>query len=222
MSNIGFNRDEVILSLDALYSTDKKDFTAKSPEIKELCEILRGLPIHPEESRKKSDFRTHGGVYHQIIRFKKYYRSDQNTQEVGKTFFSVANEFEAQPERLHAIACSIRKNLPWFNSNFGADTESDGFPEGVLLGHLHRKIERRDGKRIPPAECCAVCQLQPELLYQPCGNLLEQHLVVDPVCLDGSKRYGADSFITVCPNCHAALHRFRPWLDKENCEALLL
>ena len=222
MSNIGFNRDEVILALDVLYSSEKMAVPVNSPEMKELCAILQNLPIYPQESRRKPDFRTLGGVSQQLRVFKRYYRINHSTRFVGRTFFTVADEFEDNVERLHEIACAIRSNLSWFDSSFGADTESEGFPEGVLLGHLHRNLERRDGKRVPLGDCCSVCQLQPELLYQPCGNLLEHHLIIDPVRLDGSKRYGADKFITVCPNCHAALHRFRPWLDKENCEALLL
>lgn len=31
----------------------------------------------------------------------------------------------------------------------------------------------------------------------------------------------ADKFITVCPTCHAALHRIRPWKSKHNCGEIL-
>ena len=211
----------MILALDVLYSIGAKPVKPDSTEIVELCKLLQKLPIHPTEKRRK-DFRNEPGVSRQLNLYKTSCRTGHKDENIGSSFFVVASEFENHSERLHEIAYAIRRNLSWFDSSFGADTESEGFPEGVLLGHLHRNLERRDGKRVPLGDRCSVCQLQPELLYQPCGNLLEHHLIVDPVRLDGSKHYGADKFITVCPNCHAALHRFRPWLYKENCEALLL
>lgn len=221
MANASFTRDEVILALDVLYSSPDGKISVHSEKLEELCILLQELPIHPRENRR-SDFRNISGVHSQLSGFKRSYGAAKKDPNVGALFYSIADEFADIPDRLHLIANCIHKNKLFFNSLFGMDTESEGFPEGVLLGHLHRKLERRDGKRIPLGDRCSVCQLQPESLYQPCGNLLEHHLIVDPVRLDGSKHYGADKFITVCPNCHAALHRFRPWLDKENCEALLL
>ncbi len=220
MANARFTRDEVILALDVLYSSETR-LSADSDEIRELCSILQELPIHPESS-KKANFRNKAGVSGQLGLFVSGCRTGRRDLNVGKLFFTIAQEYEHDHNRLHLIANAIRRNKEYFGSEFGSEAETAGFPEGVLLGHLHRLIEQRDGKKPLPKERCAVFQLQPELLYRPCGTLLEQHLIVDPVAMDGAKHYDADCFITVCPNCHAALHRRRPWLNKENCEALLL
>ena len=130
-------------------------------------------------------------------------------------------EFEDRLDELHRIANAIRRNETSYNCTFGMDTEDEGCPEGVLLGHLHRTVERRDGKKVPLAARCSICQLELKSLYKPCGDLLERHLVVAPCEMDATKKYAPSDFITVCPNCHAALHRFRPWIDKETHEVLL-
>ena len=220
MAKIRFTRDEVILALDTYYSANGKGLSPNSQAIGQLCELLRSLPIHPD-SQCKADFRSCLGVAHQLAQFRvgeKQHRTDTN---IGIIFYTVAEEFAEKPQELHAAAEAIRRNLPYFTGTYGAEEEADGFPEGALLGHLHQTLERRDGAKSPRAPRCAICQLEPEALYQPCGALLEQHLLVPPTELDGGKKYKPGDYITVCPNCHAALHRYRPWLNKENCGDLL-
>lgn len=94
-------------------------------------------------------------------------------------------------------------------------------PRGVLLGHLHRVIETRDGAKVKLADHCEICKMKPTLYYQPCGELLQAHLDISPAELNGSKKYGAEKFITVCPTCHTVLHRIRPWRTRDNMEEIL-
>lgn len=220
MANAGFTRDEVILALDVLYSADGKKLSPRSEAIAALSELLNQLPIHPANKRP-DNFRNCKGVYLQINRFNRGFLGDEKPWHVGTLFFQVASEFANNQDELHHIAQAIRRNLSYFNQlSFGGALEQDGFPEGALLGHLHRLLELRDGQKIPLEERCAICQLEPEMIYKPCGSLLQNHLIVPPADMDGGKKYGTDQFMTVCPNCHAALHRFRPWLQKENREEL--
>jgi 5-methylcytosine-specific restriction protein A len=44
---------------------------------------------------------------------------------------------------------------------------------------------------------------------------LEVHLSAPITKIDGTKRYREVDFITVCPNCHAMLHRHDPPLIVE-------
>lgn len=220
MANASFTRDEAILALDVLYFSGEKSLSASSNSIIDLCKLLQTLPIHSKTSRR-SDFRNESGVSRQLTLFRSSYNQGRKDPNVGEIFYSIAKEFENDLGQLHVIAEAIRKNSVWYESTFGSPNEGEGFPEGVLLGHLHRVIEMRDGKRARLSERCSICQLEPEILYKPCGDLLEKHLVINPCDLDPSKRYTANDFITVCPNCHAALHKVRPWLNKKTCEALL-
>ena len=136
-------------------------------------------------------------------------------------FYIVDVEFENRHNELHEIAKAIRRNVPYYATTYGDSLESDDFPEGVLLGHLHRMLEARDSAHLTPGQRCEICQLDTAEIYPGCPSLMRLHLTVPVTALDGKKRYGATDFITVCPNCHAALHRRRPWLTKENCGDLL-
>lgn len=220
MANASFTRDEVILALDVLYFSGEQRLNERAESIRDLCSVLQRLPIHSSFEREET-FRSEHGVSRQIAEFRRSCITGERRPSVGKIFFTVAFEFEDRLEELHQIAVSIRRNLPYFQSDFGTSEEDDGFPEGALLSHLHRLIERRDGTKMPMSERCSICQLEPELLYKPCGHLLQRHLLVSPIAMYGKEKYQARDFITVCPNCHAALHQYRPWLTKENCGKLL-
>ena len=70
MANVSFTRDEIILSLDVLYSAEGKSLSPASESIKELSAVLNKLPIHPLEKRP-DNFRNCVGVSHQIERFER-------------------------------------------------------------------------------------------------------------------------------------------------------
>ena len=220
MASASFTRDEVILALDVLYSSENGRVYADSEEMAELSALLNRLPIHPLEGRRE-DFRTASGITAQVYRFQRALITGKNKNNVGLLFFEINLEYANRNDELHKIAQAIRKNEGCFSLEYGNVNEDIGFPEGILLGHLHRAIERRDGVKAPLADHCEVCNMKPELYYLSCGNLLQPHLVISPTELNGKKKYSVDKFITVCPTCHAVLHRIRPWKSNNNCGEIL-
>lgn len=216
MANASFTRDEVILALDVLHSNGGIAPEPESAEIQQLSRLLHRLPIHPVATRKK-DFRTPTGVQAQISRYQHRYEN-----MVGVMFYKIDSEFENRYDELHAIAKAIRRNVAAFEETiFGDPLEGEEFPEGILLGHLHRIVETRDSTKLVPGKRCEICQIDTSDIYPSCSNLMNMHLAVPITELDGNRRYQSKEFITVCPNCHTALHRRRPWLTKENCGELL-
>lgn len=223
MANTSFTRDEVILALDVLYSANELRLSKDSKEIVELSELLNELPIIPLSARGIF-FRNSNGIYNRLTTFKSSYSKGKKDPHVGSIFYEVAGEFEERKDELHKIACAIRQNREFFTSaTFGSEFEGEGFPEGALLFHLHRVLEARDGQKIIPADRCEICHLNLSEVYKPApGNFLQCHLTVPVTELDGCKHYAADDFITVCPNCHAVLHRHCPRLTKDNAGEILL
>lgn len=220
MASIAFTRDEIILSLDVLYSTERHRVSANSKEMVDLSALLNRLPIHSAENRR-ADFRTNTGITAQLDRFCRALSSGKNVGNVGSLFFEVYFEFEGRIGELHKIAEAIRRNEPYYSLRFGNQSEDFGFPEGILLGHMHRTIESQAIARLDLADHCEICSLKPDLYYIPCERLLQLHLIVPPIELNGKKSYGPENFITVCPTCHAALHRIRPWRTREDCGTIL-
>lgn len=223
MANVSFTRDEVILALDVLYFSGDKHLGEHSQAIAELCNLLQDLPIHASKERP-SNFRNTVGVSKQIAAFQAERRGIQyNSWRIGSIFHKVADDYKDDLESLHGIAECIRRNRLFLtNCSVGDVASGDAsFPEGQLLYYLHRYIEQRDSRSFFPKERCEVCQLAVDEIYQPGEPLLEWHLTVSPLDLVAQRHYRNDSFIAVCPNCHAALHRFRPWLKKEACGAVL-
>lgn len=221
MPSVGFTRDEAILTLDVLYHPEDVPLKDKRNAVADLCAILHDLPIIAIPERPEL-FRTESGVYNQLQYFSRYARTGIKNKHLGEVFVQVDAEFANRHDELHQIAQAIRRNLSLIRElTFGDPAEAGGFAEGALLGHLHRVIEARDGARITPGERCDICQLAPAAVYPGCPGLLQAHLTVPPTALDGKKRYGEQLFVCVCPTCHAALHRRRPWLTKENRGELL-
>lgn len=221
MSNIRFTRDEVILALDVLYFHGNQRLNSKAPEIIELSELLNKLPIHPVKSRGQI-FRNPSGVLKQIVAFDSSFRKGNKSVNVGKVFYEVATEYSDQLDMIHDIAQVIKENADVFDEmTFGNNLESESFPEGALLGHLHRIIEKRDSEKFTIGERCMICGINTNEIYNSCSNLMSMHLAVPITKLNARKKYAENDFITVCPNCHAALHQKRPWITIENCDAII-
>ena len=221
MANVSFTRDEVILSLDALYSSTEKHITPKSDTVIQLSALLNQLPIHPL-SKRPANFRNCNGVHHQLQRFRQGYLEKENYWNVTSIFFEVDKEFEGRHDELHRIAEAVKRNISYFSEQtFGDITEGNGFPEGALMGHLHRSLELRDSKKLENPSCCQICMIKPENIYLLNCGLIEYHLCTPITKLDWKKHYQPNEFIAVCPNCHAVLHRYRPWMIKDNCTEIL-
>jgi 5-methylcytosine-specific restriction enzyme A len=222
MANVAFTRDEAILALDVLYFADELRLNKESKEIIELSELLNELPIIPLSARGEI-FRNSNGIKNQLIKFKSSYPKWKKDSHVGSIFYEIADEFGGRKDELHKIACAIRKNRDFFKAApFGGKLEGEDFPEGALLYHLHRLLEAKDGWKVLPAQSCEICHLNLAEVYKPVsGGFLQAHLTVPITSLNGNRHYKAEDFIAVCPNCHAMLHKHRPWLTKENAEEIL-
>lgn len=223
MAHVYFTRDEIILGLDVWYCSGEGRLNNHCPPIEQYSELLNQLPIHPLSAhREKYAFRNPRGVFEQLHRFDKSLNEGTKHKDVNSLFYEVWNMYGNRLDELHEIAEAIRRNAPYYEEfPFGNDIETSGFPEGALLGHLHRAIEIRDGGSFKRDTRCMICSIETESIYNGNLDLMENHLMTPLVKLDAKRRYKEEDFITVCPNCHAALHRYRPWLTFETSGLLL-
>ena len=222
MGNVAFTRDEAILALDTLYSAGGRRLRPDDEEIIELSRLLNELPVIPN-GKKRDFFRSCKGFCDQINGFRLSSSRGMKSPDVGAMFYSVDGEFKSDLNGLHQIGQAIKRNAEFFSEiPFGAESENCDFQEGALLEHLHRFIERRDGRKIVCSDVCEVCKLNLAEIYKTLpNNFNELHLLVPVIDLNINKKYKSADFITVCPNCHAMLHRHRPWLRRENVSEIL-
>lgn len=220
--NVLFTRDEAILALDTLLFSGEEHLNANSTAIKELSNLLNSLPIIPQAMRGEV-FRNCTGVSKQISMFRLSSAKGEKNPNVGAIFYSVADDYRGNEEEIHRIATAIKRNFDYFDGAvFGAVEESGDFPEGALLGHLHRMIEIRDSKKLKAADVCDVCHLDLSQVYKPVpGGFMQLHLMLPVTELDSCKKYKPDEYVTVCPNCHAVLHKHRPWVTRETLGGIL-
>ncbi len=220
MINVKFTRDEVILALDVLFFSGEKHLNQDSPAIKDLCSILQSLPIYSEASRP-AIFRNESGVSKQLYSFQLSQKANRKNPNVGAEFYSVYSEFGEYLPEIHEIANAIRKNLSFICSSFSSFTLENHFREGILLNFLHRAIEQKGGRKVPCTRC-EICHIDLDGVYRTEGKLIQQHLLVPLADLDARAKYSANRYISVCPNCHAAIHQHRPWCSRANVTDILL
>lgn len=220
MANASFTRDEVILALDVLYFSEARHPTAQLEVMQELSALLNRLPTCYGKQRRAVSQPYRSCASDKLFRASK--KTGKRHPNVGVQFYEIDAEFDGRRKELHSIAAAIRRNERLYETaGFGNVAEAPEFPEGSLLGHLHRLIETRDSAALTPGKRCDICQIDTTDIYPGCPSLMRMHLTVPVTELDGAKRYRTAEFVTVCPNCHAALHRRRPWLTKEACGELL-
>jgi len=221
---IPWTRDEVILALDFLYSINFQNINKNQPSIIELSEYLRKLPIIPS-SERESSFRNPVGVSSMLQNFISELNGNIPIYRVGKIFFDVFNYFNTCPAELHRTSQSIRRCVNLSKSiPFGDPVEADGFPEGAILSHFHRNLEAKYNEVCKDTLSeCEICGLHPKVVYEVMGqnSILCRHLLTAPMDLDPTTKLTLNDFITVCPNCHRALHLIRPWRDRNNCGNIL-
>ncbi|AKS44844.1 5-methylcytosine-specific restriction enzyme A [Octadecabacter temperatus] len=110
------------------------------------------------------------------------------------------------------------------SSSTVAEERSSDFPEGGMVEKVHR-VRERDGALIRKAKegfihregalFCEACGWRPDAAFGVASlkdTIIEAHHDV-PLCAPehtGTTKVG--DLKMLCPNCHRAIHRFRPWL----------
>jgi len=220
-----WTRDEVILGLDVLLSNDSATLTEDNAAIVDLSHLLNRLPIISKDKREVR-FRNPAGVRRQLLTFAWSLKKDTKASHVGRQFYMVFREYKDTLGELRCIAQAIRRCESAIQlMQYGDAVETEGFPEGAILSHVHRNTEARFTEKCGEALTeCEVCGIRPKGIYTGMSgsSILGKHLLVPPADFDPAAKLIAADFITVCPNCHRALHLTRPWRRRQDCEGILI
>lgn len=221
--NARWTRDEVILGLDVLFSSQLKDLSVESDSIIELSKLLNELPIIPESERDET-FRNPAGVSNQLSRFEWGLRNTEKKARINPLFDKINNQFRSRKNDLKKIALAIRNNFT-YTRQIGViyNLESEVFPEGFILYSMHCYLEQHQGLRFSKkAERCNLCSISPRSVYaiEKETSFLEPHLLVPPEGMEPEMRLTEKDFIILCPNCHKILHQLRPWCSRTQCERI--
>ncbi|MFT6535258.1 MAG: 5-methylcytosine-specific restriction protein A [Loktanella salsilacus] len=128
-----------------------------------------------------------------------------------------------QLKRLTAEMYAELKHISSATPSILPDTD-DEFPEGAQVEKLHR-FRERDSSKVKQAKTrfikangrlsCEACDWRPEIAFELAvlmNKIIEAHHDIPLGSLEHSGATKASDLRMLCPNCHRAIHRIRPWL----------
>lgn len=217
-------RDELILALD-LYLTHRGEmgFGKRTPQVVKLSTLLRGLGIFPEATRTTLKFRNPDSVAMKIHNFEAIDPSHpgKGMPHSGQGDQVVWDEWSDRPDELAATAAAIR-----VNGKSGAaeaetgEAEEYEADEGRILYRLHRRRER-DQAIIKKKKAdvlaktgklaCEVCGFESGVFYgEGVEDVIDVHHII-PLHKIGESKTRLKDLALVCPNCHRAIHKHKPF-----------
>lgn len=150
--NPDWTREETILALDLMMREFPRCPDKHSREVRELSDVLRLLPLHPEHVRK-ANFRNPSGAYLKLqnllsLHPSKSARKGLTTSRMDKQVWA---EFHDDPSKLARAAEAIRDGIQLVrDENLSvpeAEDDDEGAPEGGFVNRIHRARERKKGLR---------------------------------------------------------------------------
>ncbi|HEU4738893.1 MAG TPA: HNH endonuclease [Solirubrobacterales bacterium] len=223
--------DELILALDLYF---QKGPNPGADAAQELSEVLRSIPIEPEQAEDPK-FRSPQSVTYKLQNFVAVdpSRPTQGFSHGGRLDEEIFKRFSEDPNELHEVAMAIRANLGSISPEEAEENEEsvEDAKEGRLLTRIHRKRERstklrRAKKKRVEKEtgrlACEACDLDFGESYGARGKgFIECHHIVPLHTLKPNQRTKLDDLALLCPNCHRVLHMRKPWLTVEAVRGLV-
>lgn len=223
-------RDEIILAAD-LWNSAGRHLSMSDVQVVELSNLLRRAQFHAP-AKRDTNFRSPGSVRRKMADVgtsdPKYTgrATKGNSLDAG-----VREDFEIDPDAMHALALLIRRLIEEGLEPLGAD-DMDNFEadEGRLVTLLVRRRERDrrlrarkiDNVLVKGRELdCEVCNLNFEAKYGPRGRgYIEIHHVL-PLSVSGPTRTSLDDLALLCSNCHRMVHQ-TPWITPRQLRQRML
>jgi 5-methylcytosine-specific restriction enzyme A len=202
---------------------------AAHPSVIALSEELRSLPsVHPEDVRRRTDFRNPAGVARKVQNLmwcatRRW--GSPHASAMDRLVVATARNAEHAGHLVRAIrrvAASVPSDPLPGEDEFAA-TEGTVLPRSHLQRERSRSLvdrKKREVIRSGRAFSCEVCDVDVATVYGvPPGAVIECHHRL-PLS-SGTRRSTTADLALVCPTCHRALHRIAPEVTVEGLRARL-
>ncbi|MFH8500138.1 HNH endonuclease [Streptomyces coeruleorubidus] len=221
-----WTEDELVLAGALVVKNGWRELRTTGPEVHELSELLRSLPIHEPEARASASFRSPNSVSRKTTDFMTNHKlySGKATR-CGKLTLLMIEAFTARETEMLQAARAIEEGVGsgdlYLIPPQPDEVDEAGVTaiEGRLL--VRRALAReRDPKlrslkieqvrRHGNALQCEVCDFDFARTY---GNLGEGYIEVHhvtPLHVSGARETRLDDLACLCANCHRMCHRSRP------------
>lgn len=224
--------DELILALDLyMREGERGAFSATARPVVELSQVLRLLTVYDEGVRSSPTFRNPSGV---ALKLHNFAAIDPDHAGAGMAHGARGDQatwdaWAHRPDELHVAAGLIRAvgTAERVDDETG-EPEEYSAPEGRILYRMHRRRERdrnlvRRKKQAVLKQhgelSCEVCGLSGTETYGPdLADVFDVHHVV-PLHKVGEGTTRLSDLAVVCPTCHRALHKHRPFVSPDELRA---
>ncbi len=244
LRNPPWNRDELILALDAYVRWSGNPPSKTSSEIEDLSRTMNDLR-RILGTRGQATLRNVNGVYMKLMNFRRFDPAFVSQGKSGLTRGNrleeeVWNEFHDDASRHRRVADAIRKALSETIALGTTTAEGGEFDlpgeeeaiEGRLLTVQHHRRER--SRNIVLAKKAAATKVGRRLECEVCGfdfrerygvrgeGFIECHHIKPVADLGDGTPTRLSDLALLCANCHRMVHARRPWLTVEQLRASLL
>ncbi|WP_018544889.1 HNH endonuclease [Streptomyces sp. LaPpAH-108] len=226
MRSPAWTEDELLLAGALVVKNGWRELRTGNPEVLELSELLRSLPLHPSEALELPGFRSPDSVSRKTTDFAtNHHLYTGKPTRCGKPTLLMIEAFTSREADMLQAAQALEDSigsgeLHLIPSQPGeVDDTGTSAIEGRLL--VRRALAReRDPKlrmqkikqmrRRGRALQCEVCDFDFGRAYGPLGEgYIEVHHVT-PLHVSGVRETKLDDLACLCANCHRMCHRNRP------------
>ncbi|MEU9337444.1 HNH endonuclease [Streptomyces sp. NPDC048290] len=222
-----WTEDELVLAGALVAGNGWREFREGDPEVQELSELLRSLPLHSPEVRSQPEFRSLGSVSRKTTDFMTNHSlySGKATR-CGKPTLIMIEAFTTREAEMFQAARAIEEGIASgeFHSLTPQPDEVDETGTGAIEGRLltRRALAReRDpklrAKKIKAVRAsgrplaCEVCEFDFARTYG--ADLGEGYIEVHhvtPLHISGVRKTLLEDLACLCANCHRMCHRSLP------------
>jgi len=228
-----WEREELTLALELYFKLSPNQFEETNSQIIELSLLLnkRADILNLEKSEK---FRNPVGVKSKLNNFL-FLDKGKGRSNIGSNDRLIWGEYLQNKEKLYQEAKIIRRgieerSIPVQSSKALLDQEASDFPEGAIHYYIHKRRERntkfiRQIKNIAEKNGqlhCEICGFDFHQKYGDIGKgFIECHHLKPLSEYNSDEKTTKENLVLICSNCHKMLHKYRPWLGRNDLKTIL-